>query len=180
MGLSKHYDQLKELLDDQICKILKKGDITPQELDSLYKASAIMLDMETEKAMKESGGSEEYEMSHRGGSYNNMGGNSNHYPWFMYHNNDMSHQGNSYRMPMDQMSNTYNHAYDGAYAGAYDASQDNEYSERRRRSARTGRYVSRDSEKERMIGKLEDMMDNVSSEKERRALQQCIDKLEQQ
>lgn len=32
----------------------------------------------------------------------------------------------------------------------------------------------------RMIGKLEDMMDNVSSEKERRALQQCIDKLEQQ
>lgn len=48
------------------------------------------------------------------------------------------------------------------------------------RSARTGRYVSRDSEKERMIGKLEDMMDNVSSEKERRALQQCIDKLEQQ
>lgn len=52
--------------------------------------------------------------------------------------------------------------------------------ERRGRSARTGRYVSRDSEKERMIGKLEDMMDNVSSEKERRALQQCIDKLEQQ
>ena len=50
MGLSKHYDQLKDLLDDQICKILKKGDITTQELDSLYKASAIMLDMETEKA----------------------------------------------------------------------------------------------------------------------------------
>ena len=86
----------------------------------------------------------------------------------------------SNRMPMDQMSNTYNHAHDGAYAGAYDASQDNEYSERRGRSARTGRYVSRDSEKERMIEKLEDMMDNVSSEKERRALQQCIDKLEQQ
>lgn len=175
MGLSKHYDQLKELLDDQICKILKKGDITPQELDSLYKASAIMLDMETEKAMKQSEGAEEYEMSHR-----NMGGNSNHYPWFMYHDNDMSHRGNSYRMPMDHSMDTYNHAYDGAYAGAYDASQENEYSERRGRSARTGRYVSRDSEKERMLNKLEDMMEDASTEKQRRALQQCIDKLEQQ
>lgn len=51
---------------------------------------------------------------------------------------------------------------------------------RRGRSARTGRYVSRDSEKERMIGKLEDMMDSVSTERERRILQQCVDKLEQQ
>lgn len=75
---------------------------------------------------------------------------------------------------------TDNHAYDGAYAGAYDASQENEYSERRGRSARTGRYVSRDSEKERMIGKLEDMMDSVSTERDRRILQQCVDKLEQQ
>lgn len=177
MGLSKHYDELKQLLEDQICKILKKGDITPQELDSLYKASAIMLDMETEKAMKGSEIKEEYEMSHRG-SYN-MGGQSNHYPWFMYHDNDMSHRGNSYTMPIDQMT-TYNHAYDGAYAGAYDASQENEYSGRRGRSMRTGRYVSRDSEKERMIGKLEDMMENAPTEKERRVLQQCVDKLEQQ
>ena len=45
---------------------------------------------------------------------------------------------------------------------------------------RTGRYISRDSEKERMIGKLEDMMENAPSEKERRVLQQCVDKLEQQ
>ena len=177
MGLSKHYDELKQLLEDQICKILKKGDITPQELDSLYKASAIILDMETEKAMKGSEINEEYEMSHRG-SYN-MGGQSNHYPWFMYHDNDMSHRGNSYTMPMDHMT-TYNHAYDGAYAGAYDASQENEYSGRRGRSMRTGRYVSRDSEKERMIGKLEDMMENAPSEKERRVLQQCVDKLGQQ
>lgn len=176
MGLSKHYDELKQLLEDQICKILKKGDITPQELDSLYKASAIMLDMETEKAMKGSEIKEEYEMSHRG-SYN-MGGQSNHYPWFMYHDNDMSHRGNSYTMPMDHMT-TYNHAYDGAYAGAYDASMDSEYSGRRGRDQRTGRYISRDSEKERMIDKLEDMLEGATTEKDRRALQQCLDKLNQ-
>ena len=52
MELNKHYEALKEILDDQINKIVKKGDITPQELDSLYKASAIVLDLETEKAMK--------------------------------------------------------------------------------------------------------------------------------
>ena len=33
-------------------------------------------------------------------------------------------------------------------------------------------------DKERMISKLEDMMDEAPSEKERRALQQCVDKLE--
>ena len=92
----------------------------------------------------------------------------------------MSYRGNSYRAPMTHSMDTYNHAYDGAYAGAYDASQENEYSGRRGRSMRTGRYVSRDSEKERMIGKLEDMMENAPSEKERRVLQQCVDKLEQQ
>ena len=53
MELNKHYEALKEILDDQIKKIVKKGDITPQELDSLYKASAIVLDLETEKAMKQ-------------------------------------------------------------------------------------------------------------------------------
>ena len=95
-------------------------------------------------------------------------------------NNDMSHRGNSYRMPMNYNMDTYNHAYDGAYAGAYDASQENGYSERRGRSARTGRYVSRDSEKEHMLNKLEDMMEDATTEKQRRALQQCIDKLEQQ
>ena len=35
-------------------------------------------------------------------------------------------------------------------------------------------------DKQRMIGKLEDMMDDAPSEKERRALQQCVDKLEKQ
>lgn len=97
--------------------------------------------------------------------------------------------------------NSYNRSYDGAYDGAYDGSYDgaydgsydgsydasNDYSERRGRDARTGRYVSRDNrgysramDKQRMIGKLEDMIDDAPSEKERRTLQQCVDKLEKQ
>lgn len=174
MGLSKHYDELKELLDEQICKILKKGDITPTELDSLYKASAIMLDMETEKAMKQGANHEEI-------NYSQRMGNSNHYPWWMYqNNNDMSYRGNSYNTYAQESNGHYNSAYNGAYDGAYDGSIDSEYSGRRGRSARTGRYVSRSSERDRMIEKLEDMMENATTDKARRALQQCVDKLEQQ
>ena len=50
--MDKHYEAVKEILEDQIKKIAKKGDITPQELDNLYKASAVVLDFETKEAMK--------------------------------------------------------------------------------------------------------------------------------
>ena len=46
--------------------------------------------------------------------------------------------------------------------------------------SRDNRGYSRAMDKQRMIGKLEDMMDDAPSEKERRALQQCMTKLEQQ
>lgn len=223
--MDKHYEAVKEILEDQIKKIVKKGDITPQELDSLYKASAIVLDFETKEAMKKSeeqnhmqnGQSNNYSMNmSRIGSYDE--GHSTHYPWFMYYGDgtyDTDNRRNSYGPVWNQdmenksmhevhsnngMSNrrgvdgtgrnsyadtrrSYENAYDGAYDGAYDASNDNSY--RRGRDERTGRYVSRDNrgysrDKERMIGKLEDMMDDATTEKERRALQQCVDKLEKQ
>jgi len=106
--MDKHYEAVKEILEDQIKKIVKKGDISPQELDNLYKASAICLDFETKEAMKKSqeqgqGYSQDgsYEMNRRGRSYaneNHDGSQSNHYPWFMYGGSmgDMSNRGNSY------------------------------------------------------------------------------------
>lgn len=247
--MDKHYEAVKEILEDQIKKIAKKGDISPQELDSLYKASAVVLDFETKEAMKKAeqgqggqsqdggqsnrGSYNSYDMSNRG-SYNRgsyEGGNSNHYPWFMTPYRSFDNSGNSYgpiwnrgeepymgNHPMSQemsnerggnsrdrgrsnergmsresYANAYDGAYDGSYEGSYDGSYDgsmdasNDYSGRRGRDARTGRYVSRDSrgysramDKQRMIGKLEDMMDDAPSEKERKALQQCVDKLERQ
>lgn len=230
--MEKYYDEFCEILDEQIKKIAKKGDITPQELDNVYKASAIVLDMETKKAMKkaEKGGSEEQQMGANainGGysqrdSYNSYEmrrgrnsnrsnesyerGQSNHYPWFMYHDDGMS-RGNSYSpvwnqdmhdtKMMDEMSNdmgrnSYN-SYRGTYDGmsnarrGRDGDSDGRYSEdgsyRRGRDAR-GRYTSRDrgysreAEKERMIDQLEEMMDNATTEKERKAIMRCIDKLD--
>ena len=87
--MDKNYEAIKEILEDQMKKIMKKGDITPQELDSLYKASAICLDFETKEAMKnaEKQEKEKGEYSQRGGSYDGHGyandGYSTHYPWFM-------------------------------------------------------------------------------------------------
>ena len=222
--MDKHYEAMKELLEDQIKKITKKGDITPQELDNLYKASAIVLDLETREAMKETteSGKSKQSNTNKGAYARNGGypgsmdeGQSNHYPWFMYYGDgtyDMSNRGNSYgpvwnqqerekmdkmhNMSMDRMGNSrdgrsydrsYDSAYDGAYDGSYDGSMDanNDSSYRRGRDARTGRYTSRDKrgysrDKERMIGKLESMMDDAQSEAERKALQQCVDKLERQ
>lgn len=206
--MDKHYEAVKEILEDQIKKIVKKGDITPQELDSLYKASAIVLDFETKEAMKKAeeqshmqgGQSNGYSMNRYGRRDSYMNGQSTHYPWFMYHDNmgnDMNSHGPVWNQGMENKSlrevhsndgsyaqayeNAYDGAYDGSYDGSYDASTENSY--RRGRDARTGRYVSRDgnsADKQRMIGKLQDMMDDAPSEKERRALQQCVDKLERQ
>lgn len=206
--MDKHYEAVKEILEDQIKKIVKKGDITPQELDSLYKASAIVLDFETKEAMKKAeeqshmqgGQSNDYSMNRYGRRDSYMNGQSTHYPWFMYHDNmgnDMNSHGPVWNQGMENKSlrevhsndgsyaqayeNAYDGAYDGSYDGSYDASTENSY--RRGRDARTGRYVSRDgnsADKQRMIGKLQDMMDDAPSEKERRALQQCVDKLERQ
>lgn len=206
--MDKHYEAVKDILEDQIKKIAKKGDITPQELDSLYKASAVVLDFETKEAMKKAeeqshmqgGQSNGYSMNRYGRRDSYMNGQSTHYPWFMYHDNignDMNSHGPVWNQGMENKSlrevhsndgsyaqayeNAYDGAYDGSYDGSYDASTENSY--RRGRDARTGRYVSRDgnsADKQRMIGKLQDMMDDAPSEKERRALQQCVDKLERQ
>lgn len=244
--MDKQYEMFKDILEDQIKQIVKKGDISPTELENVYRASAIVLDLETRDAMKkaekqQSQGQQDqqgqganapnggYSGNRSYGSYNMRGENSNHYPWYMYYGDgtydmsgnsygpvwnkehekmmhEMSNDGRSYehgqnsrdysnrgsynrgQMSRDSYDGAYDGAYDGSYEGAYDGAYDasNDSSYRRGRDARTGRYVSRDRgysramDKERMIGKLEDMMDDAPSEKERRALQQCVDKLERQ
>ena len=61
----KALEDLKELLVDQIKKVTKKGDITPNELENMYKAVDIIKDISTIKAM-EKAEKEEEEYSQRG------------------------------------------------------------------------------------------------------------------
>lgn len=159
-----HYKELKDLLDRQIKKILEKGDITPQELDNLYKASAIVLDVETRKAMHKA----EEEMDHdnnysRRGSYEMSDmGHSGHYPYHIFYDG------------------SYGRSYDGRRG--MDGDNDGRYSEGM--SYDNGSYRgymrrnSRAAEKDHMIEQLEEMMANAPDERSKKAIMRCIDKLD--
>jgi len=77
----------------------------------------------------------------------------------------MENRGYSTRR-MTRYPDVYRDSYDGSYNGYDDMSYNR------------GRNYSRHSEKEEMIEKLERMMNNATSEKERRDLMECIQKLE--
>ncbi len=149
--------QLNDMLEEQVEGIIKKGDISPTELDNAMKAVKTMNYIETIKAMKEYGseGSNQGQ-SNRGSSYRGSYGNSNRGSYNSY---DSSYDGRRGR--------------DGDGDGRY--SEDNSY--RRGRDA-MGRYTSRDGysrdEKEEMISKLEKMMNSAKSEMERQTIMECI------
>ena len=214
---TKLYEDLTEMLQDQMKKIAKKNDITPQELDNVYKAIDVLKDIETIKAMQEAGEdggysndgySQEGYSTRRGvkgtgrGRYSNDG-YSQHYPIYppmmfdgtsrdgSYDRN--SYAGGSYAPVWNQNHNTEMHGGQGGNSNADGNMSNNQsmdysnnsydYSNRRGRDARTGRYVSRDrgysraDEKEHMLDRLEDMLDDASSERERRAIEQCIERI---
>lgn len=165
-------EDLSYELEDMIEPVVKKGDISPTELDNVYKAVKTMNYIETIKAMKEYGNSNDgssyamgnsYRGVYRGGSYDGMNRGS--------YEGGMSNRG------------SYN-SYEGSYDGrrGMDGDGDGRYSERRGRDAR-GRYTSRDNysredNKEQMLSKLERMMAEATSESERQIVMDCIRKLE--
>ena len=195
----KALEELKEMLEDELKKIAKKGDITPSELDSAYKVVDIIKDIgeitKHEHEMQEYSSTGGY--SQRGGYSMMDGGHSQTYPMYsryMPMGYDM--------MPYSReggMSYDVGTSYDGRHGR--DGDGDGHYSEgrhgegegssyaRRRRDSR-GRYssdggsyegrggYSRHSEKERMIARLEEMLETVSSERTRQAIERCIDQLE--
>lgn len=221
----KALNDLMEMLEDELKKIVKKGDITPTELDSAYKAVDVIKDIETIKAMKEAGeewdkSSEEGYSQRRGGMRGNRGYSregeysreySQYMPMYPYMNSyttpmggqsmdGMSNRGSydgasNNRVPYNTGNSNEQHSYNEGMSNdgrrGRDGDSDGRYSEdssyARGRDAR-GRYTSRDrgsyegysrhTEKERMIEKLEKMMDTASTEKERQAIMQCIDKLD--
>lgn len=214
----KSLEDLKEMLEDELKKITKKGDISPTELENAYKAVDILKDIETIKAMKEQEeekGQEGQSQRGRGrmysmeGDYSQDGYSQRYMPMMPRYVNSMAYEGgtsNNYANEQggsqrggQGMSNGYSYEYSNAYDGGMsnagkrgmDGDGDGRYSEegsyRRGRDMRTGRYVSRDSyergysrhgQKERMMEKLEDMLQEAGTPKERQAIMQCIDKLD--
>ena len=68
----KVYNEMCELLEKELDKIVEKGDISPTELESAYKSIDIIKDIETIKAMRNEyghSGNNSYNNSYNNGSY---------------------------------------------------------------------------------------------------------------
>lgn len=169
---------LKYLLEEELEKIVRKGDITPTELERLDKAVDIIKDIETICAMKEYGNQDEegyseyyprYMREGRGGSYESS-----------YRRGGNSRMGNYMRDPYsydDGMS--YNDSYARSNR-SYEQSRDRSYEQSRDRSyeqSRDGSYrgYSGHVSKEDLKKDLEEMMKKAGSEKERMAIQQFLE-----
>lgn len=114
-----------EMLEDEMKPIVKKDDITPSELDVVYKSVDIIKDIKTIEAMEES--------SRDGYSRR---------PYYAY---DGSYEGSydgSYDNSYDDYSRRGGEGMSGARRGR-DGDGDGRYSERRGRDA-MGRFTSRD------------------------------------
>lgn len=143
----KALEDLCEVLEGQVKKISMKGDaISPQELDNAYKAVDIIKDIETIKAMKEA---KEEQMqggySGRDYSYGSM-----RRPYFHMYPSRGSYEGSydSYDGSYDMSRDSYEQGGQSNARRGRDGDGDGRYSEdysgRRGRDARTGRYISRD------------------------------------
>lgn len=204
----KALEDLKELLVDQIKRVTKKGDITPNELESMYKSVDIIKDISTIEAMEKAEKEEEKNAKdgYSRGRYsrdgdmisNDMGNSQRYLPYPMYSyapvwNNNPQQPNNNQNGEMNGNSQGYNAGNSNDGRRGRDADNDGRYSEdgssyRRGRDA-MGRFTSRDgsyensnryrhSVKDRMIAKLEDMADDATTNRERNTIMQCIDKLD--
>ena len=141
---------MRDVLEEQIKKISMKGDaISPQELDNAYKAVDIIKDIDTIEAMKEA---KEQEM--QGGYSQDFSYGNSRRPYFhMYPRGSYEGEGSygsygSYNDSYDMSRGNYNDGQSNARRGRdgdNDGRYSEDYSQRRGRDARTGRYVSRDA-----------------------------------
>lgn len=159
----KTMDELKEMLDDELKEVVKKGDISSTELDNVYKAVKTLNYIETIKAMQEYGGSSrDYSGRSYDGSY------------------DSYNRGGSYDGSYDSYDRGGSYARRGR-DGDGDGRYSEEYSNRRGRDA-MGRYTSRDGgysghNKQELVADMREMMHMVGPE-EKKAMKQTIEILE--
>ena len=139
--------ELKEMLEDDVKKITKKGDISPEELNNVYKAIDIIKDVETIKAMREHG---DYSQAGSYGSYNSYD--------------------NSMRYSMD--GNNMNSSYNSYARRGRDGDNDGRYNE-----SRGSYDYSRHTDKENMLHQLEQMMQTAKTEEQRKAIRRCMEEL---
>ena len=154
------YEDLCEMLEGELNTLTKKGEITKESLELIDKLTHAIKSISTIKAMEEA---KEWE---KGGSYG---------------------QGSSYGRYNPRMSR--NSSYDDGYSRAYyndgDMSHDGSYAGRRGRDGDgDGRYseeyrgYSRHDEKEAMMHKMQQMMNEAVDPKEKQMIQKYMQKMQ--
>lgn len=193
------YENLRDMLEREVTAIEKKNDLDDASLNNLYKLTSSLkvvdkcIDREKYEDMDMSRGmsTEGVYPRHSGSTYS---GNRIYIDGegvreaMKYHqpgSYDEGNHGNSYGD-----GNSYNDGYnnygnsrarwgrDGDGDGQYNESS-NEYRSNRYSRRYDGSHgYSRDESKKMMVRKLETLMDDTMSEKERQAIQDCISKIE--
>lgn len=127
-------DDMCDVLEDELKQIAKKDDMTPQDLDTAYKAVDIIKDITTIKAMKEA----------EGNSYDNY--SRRPYDYGSY----------------DDYSNGYNsrRSYDSYGRYGRDGDGDGRYSEER--GGRNSRGYSGHEDREQLMQKIEELERKVN------------------
>ena len=131
-------DELCDMLEDELKQITKKDDLTPQELENAYKSVDIIKDIETIKAMKESGYSNNMSYDDYSGRYMGRGGYARDYSG--RDNYDDYSRGDSYAR----------RGRDGDGDGRYNESRDRGYS----RHDEQGQLMQKMEELQRKIDKM--------------------------
>lgn len=156
-----YLEDLKEMLCKELEEIAEKGELSAGMLETVHKLTDSIKNIDKIEMLEDGGYSEESrwmgEGRMYGTSYGNEGGNT-------------YARGRGRNAKRDGMGR---YSRDGGYGG------DNGGSYGGGSSYRGGRGgYSRAEGKEHMIGKLEEMMGMTESEEERKAIRQCIQKLE--
>lgn len=177
------YENLQDMLDQEVAEIERKGSLDKESLDNLYKLSMSMkavdkrIDREKREEEMKKGQSMDYSYapnSYARYRYTRDGHNMDSYDGM----SNNYYDGGSYDNYNDGMSNA-RRGRDGDGDGRYNESsrdnfRDNSY--RRGRSYTDGNSYeySREASKKKMVQKLETLMDDTMSEKERNAIKDCI------
>ena len=177
--MDKYLEQLKEKLEEEVKKIAKKDDITPQELDNIKDAMCVidMID----------GGGDGYSRGMASHGYHRRNMPYEHMSYGDSYNDYPANRNRSYGYPYDDMPHSERMYHDG---GSYENHSNRGYYEgdsyRRGRSPVTGRYISRGSYedgysghsiKDRMVARLESMMDEAKTDHERQTVNEWINRL---
>ena len=123
------YENLRDMLEQEVTEIERKGSLDAQSLDHLYKLMATLKN--TDKCLEREEGGSSY-----GRSYNMRG---------------------SYMPDMMSRDNFRDSSYRG---GSYD-----------------GRSYDRENARQKMIDRLNMLMDEATNENERQAIMDCMNKI---